>query len=381
METNILETGVDKLVNLVKERGSIALNDASKELGVNPTVILEWIAFLDTHSTIGVEYRLTTPYLIDRKYTSQEIGIRARLFKSKRDMFVRKAEVILNFFENQQDDLKNLKREFDALKNELGIGLDTIRIEMRELEEYRQRQVELFKEAQLQKNEAKNNIKQLTNQILIEQGKYREFISEIKKQKYILNLKNTEIQSVQEDLNKLHDKLMELSGAVILVEKKVSYWDSFIKNSQDSIRKLSQTASELELNSRGDHYVKVHHLKNCIKQEKKIVKIQTNIIKKIVTNQKNISNSLEIAKKINAFFDNKLSVSNLVDKLSKDRNNLKQRIIEFLKMAKTLEATQKKEVVVSKIIDLEKVFEEINKKKSTFENGVRRLMLLLMNSK
>ena len=90
---------------------------------------------------------------------------------------------------------------------------------------------------------------------------------------------------------------------------------------------------------------------------------------------------MEIAKKINDFFDNKLLVPNLVDKLNKDRNKLQLRVMEFIKKAKTLEVTQKKERVVGQIIDLEKEFEEINNKKSTFENGVRRLMLLLMNPK
>lgn len=381
METKILETGVDKLVNLVRERGSIPLNDASKELGVNPTVILEWIAFLDTHCTIGVEYKLTTPYLIDRKHTGQEIDIRTKLFKSKREMFVRKAEVILNYFDNRQDELKNLKREFDALKDELGIELETVRLGMNELQEYKQRQEELYNEAQFKKNEAKTNINRLTNEILIEQERYQKFISEIKGQKDTLDRKNTEIQSVQKDLSKLYNKLAELSGSVVLVEKKVSYYDSFIKNSQDSIRKLSRTASELERKSTIDYYARLQHLRSCIEQEKRIVKIQKNIFKKIVENQKNISNSLEIAKKINSFFENKLLIPNLVDKLSKDRNKLRQRLIEFIKKAKTLEVAQKKEKVVSQIIDLEKEFEELNKNRSAFENGVRRLMLLLMDPK
>ena len=36
---SIIETGVDKLVKLVKERGRIALADSAKELGVSTTVI------------------------------------------------------------------------------------------------------------------------------------------------------------------------------------------------------------------------------------------------------------------------------------------------------------------------------------------------------
>ena len=46
-EIGVIETGVDKLVKLVKERGRIAMSDATKELGVNTAVIQEWVDFLE----------------------------------------------------------------------------------------------------------------------------------------------------------------------------------------------------------------------------------------------------------------------------------------------------------------------------------------------
>ena len=78
IEGSIIETGVDKLVKIVKERGKIALVDAAKELGVSTTVIQEWVDFLEDEGIISVEYKLTKPFLVDRKLTKKEIESKAK---------------------------------------------------------------------------------------------------------------------------------------------------------------------------------------------------------------------------------------------------------------------------------------------------------------
>ena len=47
MTHSIIETGVDKLVNIINSRGRIASFDAAKELGVSNTVVMEWADFLE----------------------------------------------------------------------------------------------------------------------------------------------------------------------------------------------------------------------------------------------------------------------------------------------------------------------------------------------
>ena len=78
--SSLIETGVDKLVNLVKERGRIALADAAKELGVSATVIQEWVDFLEEEGIISVEYKMTKPYLVERKLTKKEVEVNAPIF-------------------------------------------------------------------------------------------------------------------------------------------------------------------------------------------------------------------------------------------------------------------------------------------------------------
>ena len=138
----IIETGVDKLVAIVKERGKIALSDAAKELGVSTSVIQEWVDFLEEEGIVSIEYNLTKPYLVDRKLTKKEVQEKAKEFLNQRDIFVRKAEVSLSILNKESGDLKNVKAEFDKLKSELGMSLDTVKSELKDLEKYQQSEVE-----------------------------------------------------------------------------------------------------------------------------------------------------------------------------------------------------------------------------------------------
>src|SRR3989338_7836244 len=110
---SIIETGVDKLVNLINEKGRISSFDAAKDLGVSNTVVMEWADFLEEEGIISIEYKFTKPFLIPRKLGKKEVQEKAKEFSGKKDVFVRKAEVSLSFLEKESGKLKTLKDEFD----------------------------------------------------------------------------------------------------------------------------------------------------------------------------------------------------------------------------------------------------------------------------
>jgi len=92
---NILETGVDKLANMVHTRGKIAVSDAAKELGVSRNVIMERVDILD-QGLIDVQYKFLKPYLVTRKLTKAEVEQKSNEFNMKKEVVIRKAECNLN---------------------------------------------------------------------------------------------------------------------------------------------------------------------------------------------------------------------------------------------------------------------------------------------
>ena len=177
---SIIETGVDRLVKLVKERGKIAMKDAAKQLGVGSTVIEEWVGFLEDEGIISVEHSFTKSYLVGRKLSKKEVEIKAKEFSGKKDVFVRKAEVTASFLEKEAEKFKDVKNEFNKFKKDLGFDLGSVRKELDELHKYEKLKINLDKQVQQQREATKKKIGGFSESIAREHKKYQQLLEELK---------------------------------------------------------------------------------------------------------------------------------------------------------------------------------------------------------
>ncbi|HLG24182.1 MAG TPA: hypothetical protein VI564_04620 [Candidatus Nanoarchaeia archaeon] len=373
MGSGVIETGVDKLVALVKQRGKIALSDSAKELGVSTTVIQEWTDFLEEEGIISVEYNLTKPFLVDRKLTKKEVEEKSKEFASKKDIFVRKAEVNLNFLEKQQNDLRGLKGEFDKLKSDLGIELDSVKDELKELEKFQHLKEDLQKQLEEQRTEAKIKIGEFTSQLARDQRKYHEWVSDLKKEKEQLVKEKTEAKSIEEGEKFLDKKLREMKSMIDLMEKKMKLEDSAIKNSEIHITQLNSNMEQIKLRVMEEKTLIEPLLEKSKEQEKKISELQSKIMEKLSKKGGNLSKSKEITKKVNDFFNKKMAVATLIDKVNKDRDDLEKSLIELIRKAKSFQLSSKKGDVGKEMSELEKKFSEVDKKKGAFQEELTKL--------
>jgi hypothetical protein len=58
-----IETGVDKLIALLKTTGKLEISEISKRLSFPSDVVQNWVDFLVEEKIVGVEYNLTKPYV------------------------------------------------------------------------------------------------------------------------------------------------------------------------------------------------------------------------------------------------------------------------------------------------------------------------------
>jgi predicted ArsR family transcriptional regulator len=67
MVEQIIKTGVDELLELLKNTSKVALADVAKSLNVSMDVIQAWVDFLVEEGIVGIEYKFTTPYIYMNK--------------------------------------------------------------------------------------------------------------------------------------------------------------------------------------------------------------------------------------------------------------------------------------------------------------------------
>lgn len=94
MKVNI-ETAVDSLVNLVKDKKDISLEDASKKLGVPENIVNEWAVFLEEEGILNVYYRVTRPFLKVSEDT-KKIADEKEDIEIEKENLIRKVSYILS---------------------------------------------------------------------------------------------------------------------------------------------------------------------------------------------------------------------------------------------------------------------------------------------
>ncbi|HGJ65160.1 TPA: hypothetical protein ENS27_07190 [bacterium] len=90
MSDEIVKTGVDELLELLKNNNKLPLVDVAKKLGVAVDVVQAWVDFLVEERILGIEYKFTTPYI----YLNKPI-------ENLRKVYVDSGPIDLTFFKNQ----------------------------------------------------------------------------------------------------------------------------------------------------------------------------------------------------------------------------------------------------------------------------------------
>ncbi len=92
-----IATAIDSLVEVIKTKKKITLEDASKFLGLPMNIIHEWANFLEEEGLIKITYKFTTPYLEIKEKAKTEEDVED--LKRKLDLATRKLQTILSKLE------------------------------------------------------------------------------------------------------------------------------------------------------------------------------------------------------------------------------------------------------------------------------------------
>jgi|TARA_B100001971_G_C18183646_1_gene534283 chromosome segregation ATPase len=373
LTSSIIETGVDKLVNLVNKTGRISSNDAAKTLGMGVSTIMEWADFLEEEGIINIEYKFTKPFLVARKLAKKDVKEKAKEFSGKKDVFVRKAEVSLSFLGKESEKLKTLKEEFDKIKQDLGLDMDSIKNEMAELQKYEQLKISLDQQIGEQKTSAVDKLREMTNLIVIEGKKYHSILDNIKKEEAILEKEKSDASSIEESEKVISDKLNSLKVLIAQVEVKVKAEEENVLVSERNIQSLSNMADTIKAKVEKEKSLIEPLIEDSRIQAEKIKTLQDTIVKKIENREEKLKGVKTASQKMKLFFKKKVGVLDLIEKVNKDRNDLQNELIGLMKKAKSFQLSSKSASVGNQITGLEKKFKEVDNKKKIFEKELEKV--------
>jgi chromosome segregation ATPase len=376
-ENSVIETGVDKLVAIIRSKGRISVPEAAKELGVGPIVVEEWADFLEEEGIISIEYKFATPYLIERKLTKTEINEKEKEFHSKKEGFVRKAEGTLAVLDKEGGDFKSFKDNFDRIKKDIGSELEKVESEFKQLEKYESLKNNIDKQVMEQEKSFREKLDSFDREIQREQEKYNEILNSINIEEEKLDKERLEDVSLREKEIAIKKKLDLFSEDIQKINKAIRDEEIFIDDSEKRIKDLKKRSDSIKKEiilkkSRGEELVKESSSYGV-----KILGLQKEILDKVSMNKGAINRQIEESKastnKFKEFFKKKYEIENLIKDLDKEKDEMEYALIDLIKKAKAYHLSSNSTELKNHTKELEKKFDEIKKKKVKFEQETRQL--------
>lgn len=381
----MIETGVDKLVELIKKAGRISVPDAAEKLGVSEDVVEEWADFLEEEGIISIEYKFATAYLQEKKLNNREIKEKEKEFERRKDVFVRKAEIVLKSLDKESTSFKTAEDQFKKIKNEIGSEVEHVRGEVEELEKLEELKKNLDADLIKQKHDYADKIIESQNTMKKEQEKYRDIVKEIvvEEKNVRKNIKNEEC-----DINKLQGKekliakkLENFKIMISKIEDRAKEDSQLIYNERNHIDNLKNLAKQVEEEIEEEQKKARALAEESKAREKDIIKSRSGILEKLKEKKYaigfDVKKGKEISKKFEEFFNKKLNVYKMMSDLEHQKHDLQIELNQLIKRAQAFAASSKSGDVKGYAKELDKKFSEINKKKSEYESDIEKITSLL----
>lgn len=374
-----IETGVDKLVNLIKERKKVSVPEAAKLLGVSRTLIQEWSAFLEEEKIIDIDYVLTNTFLVKREVSEEDFKKKTIEFKNLKETFIRKIDTFLQIMDKDSSGVDKLKSDFDILKKELNIEVSKVKDELKELETYESLKQDIDKQIIEQQASYKKKVEEAHNKIISEEKSYEDIISSIDSERKNLTQEAKVVNSLEAQEDILMSKVNEINNLIKKIDQNVNIEKEKIDETKAKVKSLENSASNIIINLKKQKNFFQPLIDEGSKHEKKIIELQANLLKKVSLKKKSISEAADEGEKVlakfNKYFDRKKELDEIFNRIEKDRADLNLEMNNLLKKSKLLQITGKD--VDTHVDDLKSSMKRVDQKRNIFQDELTRLKSLI----
>jgi len=382
MAGNNIQTGADRLVELVSEKKRLILEDAAKKLGVGKDVVQEWAEFLEEEGLVTIEYNFSKTFICEKKITQADVLSSAKEVSSEKDALARQIDVAIKTLDSETSGFENVRKEFNTIQSNIKNEIDVVKKQLAELERYDSLRKGLDKDVSKQKTDYDSFMKDIEDKLHLESQKYDDLKTAIDKERKNLDqytAKLEELKKLRDDydrtLNTLKTSLKNIDVVMNDYRKRFDDSEHVIASHKEALSKLEHDLAEKKgaLITR-----RISELKaNQDKLLKNQVTMEEEIHGKAGAMQSYTSISDKIHKSFDGFFSKNISTERLISEIENDKTSL-VKDLESLKSkvhAFTLLTTHAD--MKSRMTGLENDLRNFEKKKSAIASKIEKLVNMI----
>jgi len=378
MAQKSIETGVDKLLDLVEQKKRLSIGEAANYLGVSIPILQEWADFLEDEGLITIEYKLSKTYLCERKLNKKEVEKKVKEYSSKKDAFTRKVEMAITSMQDESAGFEKLKDEVKKLNDAIGTDIEQVREQLQELKHYEELKKNIDKDIIQQKLEYQQMLENVHRQISAQRKKYESFIEEIEVEKGKIEEAKVELSYLEKREENIRKRVDALNQVVKSVSEKILDQKNSIKASITKINAVLEDTEKLHKDMTDKMKTELEPvIKTADEKEEKILAVQDSILKKIMERKKTIEKykleSIEASEEFKVFFERKAKIHELVASLDKEKLEIERGLQELINKARGFALSLKSDDVKSYVKELQESFSGLEKKRNSFVNKLGEL--------
>ena len=386
MDTStIIQTGVDKLVALIRDIDRISMKDAAKKLGVSQQSLEEWANFLEEEGVIDIEYKFSKAFLVNKQLTKAEKKKKIKEFKEEKNVFDRRAETAVNYLGELDRELAKISSLFKDMGNHFSSRMAVVDSDIDKLKKAERGKEDLDKQIIEAKKNALNKISEINSHLAKQKHEYGKFRSEaegeVSKGSEIFNKQSKQILKMKTQSDILKHKLAEVQELSKHLEKQVYGKEDFLASSEKKFAALKEKHEDLKTELGNEHKMMQSLIKENEEKEKEIRGLQQKIFQDMVAGEKKLDKEQQeikdIPKKFKNFVEKKNQVQDIIKNIIHEELALKEQLSSVIKKGRAMQLSIKSDEYKKQLKALNENIDAIGKKRNYFEGEIKKLVKLI----
>jgi len=220
MDEFLIETGVDRLVKLIRDTKKISLGEAAKRLGVTRPIVSEWAGFLEEEGLLRINYIFTTPYLELRQVTDAAIQKKEAELAKKRQEMEAKIQSAVKNIDAHTEGISKARQGLESFNAEVATELTAAKVILDELREYQSQLEKANLNAKEHGKEYLNSLGDMKSQLEGETEKYSGVLAGLAKDKELLKSEKELADQIKSEESDLMGRLGQIQKRLGAITKK-----------------------------------------------------------------------------------------------------------------------------------------------------------------
>jgi chromosome segregation ATPase len=375
MDENLIQTGVDRLLIVIKKHKKISVSDSAKLLGVSLSIAEEWGKFLEDEGYIRKEYKFTKAYFVLKTIDNETLQDKAHDINQKKSTFINKSEIALTSLDSDNKVIGSLRKQFELLKNDISTELDTMKVDFQQFEKYELLKSNIDKHLKDVETSFKNRINQINNEIKSSQEKYQHLLNKISSEAKNLEKQKEDTISLKESENELRLKLNEFVNFMSQIKELLKKNETEVKTTENKIKSFEKQSKKLATNIIASKSKIDKILEDNKKYEEEIIKSQKELFAKLKNQESSLlQGQKDVSKdRFKDFFNKKNEVEQLLKNVEDEKILLEKELLNLIRSAKAFKVSNNNEEVARQITDLENNHIQTEKKRKSYEEKMNKL--------